>query len=110
MKNGYGNKVLMLKAMADETRLRIVEMLTGGELCACKILEHFHITQPTLSYHMKILCESGIVVGRREGAWMRYSLNLDNLSELNEFFNSITTQKMFQPQGDCCIDHPEARI
>lgn len=110
MKNNYRNKVLMLKALADDTRLRIAEMLTGGELCACKILEHFHITQPTLSYHMKILCESGIVIGRREGAWMRYSLNLDNLSELNEFFKNICTQKTYQPAGDRCMNNPEARI
>lgn len=67
--------VLIFKALADETRLRIVEMVAGGELCACKILEQFAITQPTLSYHMKILCDSGLLEGRRDGAWMRYTVN-----------------------------------
>ena len=67
--------VLIFKALADETRLKIVEMVAGGELCACKILEQFAITQPTLSYHMKILCDCGLVEGRRDGAWMRYTVH-----------------------------------
>jgi ArsR family transcriptional regulator len=69
------DQVKKFKALADETRLQIVEMLRGGELCACKIQESFKFTQPTLSYHMKILSDSGLVAGRREGAWMRYTLN-----------------------------------
>jgi ArsR family transcriptional regulator len=71
----YIDKVKMLKALADETRLQVVEMLADGELCACKIQEKFDFTQPTLSYHMKILTDCGLVNGRREGAWMRYTLN-----------------------------------
>ncbi len=50
-------------------------MLSCGELCACEILEKFSITQPTLSHHMKILCDCGLVNGRKEGKWMHYSLN-----------------------------------
>ncbi len=55
MKYDYAEYVQMFKALADETRLKIINMLTESEeLCACKILENFNITQPTLSYHMKI--------------------------------------------------------
>lgn len=83
--NGYKSEVLIFKALSDEIRLEIVEMLsTADELCACKILENFKITQPTLSYHMKILTESGLVTGRRDGAWMRYSLNRENLKAAGE--------------------------
>jgi ArsR family transcriptional regulator, arsenate/arsenite/antimonite-responsive transcriptional repressor len=71
--------VLVFKALADETRLSIVRMLASGELCACKILEHFNITQPTLSYHMKILCDCGLVEGRKSGTWMHYHLNEEHL-------------------------------
>lgn len=88
--------VLLFKALADETRLKIVEMLCDGELCACKILENFNITQPTLSYHMKILCDSGLVEGKKLGTWMHYSINKDHLNaaeRLLEKFNNNTSRK-----------------
>lgn len=69
------NYLPIFKALADETRLRIVQLLAHGEECGCKILENFDITQPTLSYHMKVLCDSGLVQGLRDGSWMRYSLD-----------------------------------
>ncbi len=82
--------VPLFKALADETRLKIIEMLSSGELCACNILEHFQITQPTLSYHMKILCDSGLVNSRREGSWIKYTLNLDNLEAIRDLFDKLT--------------------
>ena len=104
------NRSIVLKALADETRLSIVEMLSSGELCACKILEHFNITQPTLSYHMKILCESGIVSGRREGAWMRYSLNMEVLQEMNTLFENLCQKNVFHTADKCSAKSPEVRI
>jgi len=83
----------MLKAISDETRLKIIDMLSCGELCACDILEAFDITQPTLSYHMKILTQCGIVTGIRSGAWMNYSLNKDRTDELIEFLSRVTNDK-----------------
>ncbi len=85
------DSISLLKALADETRLEIIAMLSAGELCACKILEKFNITQPTLSYHMKILTESGIVTGVRSGAWMRYSLNQEKLEELQQFLDNLAS-------------------
>lgn len=79
-----------LKALGDETRVKIFDMLTQGEICACKLLAEFKITQPTLSYHMKILCESGLVSGRRDGVWMRYSINMENLNLLKNMFCNIS--------------------
>jgi ArsR family transcriptional regulator len=75
----------MMKALGDDTRIRIFDMLSEEELCACKILEEFSITQPTLSYHMKSLCDSGLVDGRKDGVWMKYSVNKENLDCLREF-------------------------
>ena len=60
---------LICKALGDANRLEIVKMLSDGEKCGCKLLERFEITQPTLSHHMKILVECGLVNARKEGKW-----------------------------------------
>lgn len=90
------NIAQVFKALGDETRLKIIEILSCGELCACDILESFDITQPTLSYHMKILTESGLVKSRKEGSWIRYSNNMELISEIKMFWDMITTE-----QEDC---------
>ena len=75
----------IFKALGDENRLRILEMLQGEERCACMLLEEMHITQPTLSHHMKILCDVDLVVGRKEGKWMHYRLNADQFQKVAQF-------------------------
>ena len=61
---------VIFKALCDENRVQIFRLLQHGEKCACKLLEAMQFTQPTLSHHMKMLCDSGLVVGRKEGKWM----------------------------------------
>lgn len=90
MEPNYVQLALCMKALADETRLRIIAMLSEGELCACRILEEFNITQPTLSYHMKILCDRGLVNSRKDGVWMRYSLNHENLAAISMFISAMS--------------------
>lgn len=92
MNKNYGQYALYLKALGDETRVKIYDMLSEGELCACNILEEFHITQPTLSYHMKILCDSGLVNSRKDGVWMKYSINKGCLNLLKNLINEIDTK------------------
>ena len=75
---------MMFKAFCDENRLQILELLRDGEKCACRLLEEMQITQPTLSHHMKILCDSGVVVGRKEGKWMHYSISENGLAEIKK--------------------------
>ena len=75
----------IFKALSDETRLRIVDMLSCCELSACDILQSFSLSQSTLSYHMKILVEAGVVKSRREGLWTRYSINEERFEELLRF-------------------------
>ena len=89
----YTKCAQLFKALSDQNRVMIVDMLSCGELCACKILEKFNITQPTLSHHMKILCDSGLVSGRKDGKWMHYSLNAEMASNLRAFLERVTTAK-----------------
>ena len=73
--NGYKNDTILFKALCDEKRLSILELLKGGEKCACVLMEELNIAQSALSYHMKILCESGIVTSRQEGKWTHYTIS-----------------------------------
>ena len=96
MEKIYTDTSKMLKAVSDPKRLRIVDMLSCGELCACVILESFHITQPTLSHDMKVLAEAGLVLSRRDGKNIYYSLNLPALEQLLS-----TLGTMIRPKDDC---------
>ena len=80
---------VICKALGDGNRLQIVQMLSDGEKCGCKLLEAFDITQPTLSHHMKTLCDCGLVNDRREGKWHHYSINTKVWQEFSEFLSSI---------------------
>ncbi len=84
---------LIFKAFCDENRIRILNILKNGEKCACRLLEALNVTQPTLSHHMKILCESGIVIGRKEGKWMYYSISEDGLEKALEYIDYLSTKK-----------------
>ncbi|TCK98743.1 ArsR family transcriptional regulator [Natranaerovirga hydrolytica] len=89
MEDNFSNYALLFKALSDETRLRIIAMLDSKELCACNILEAFDITQPTLSYHMRILTKSGIVNSRKNGSWMHYSLDKNILLQIKNFIGQL---------------------
>jgi len=93
MDEKYREYAQLFKAMSDPNRLMIMDMLSCGELCACVILEKFNITQPTLSHHMKYLCDSGLVNSRKEGKWTYYSLSSETVRVFQAFFEDITTMK-----------------
>lgn len=97
LEKDYGQYALLMKALSDEIRIKIFDMLSEGELCACVILGEFDITQPTLSYHMKILSESGLVNSRRDGIWMKYTINEEGLSSLKDFFDYIDEKLLNRP-------------
>ena len=90
------------KALGEENRLKIVQVLTGGEKCACELLDIFDITQPTLSHHMKILCDSGIVVGRKEGKWMHYSVSAEGAKAAADLLKELTTAQGGCADRSCC--------
>ncbi len=81
----------IIKALSDVNRMLIINYLSNGELCACKILEKFNITQPTLSHHMKILSNCGLVNSRKEGKWTHYSLNMDKIEQFQNFISNLTS-------------------
>ena len=91
MEHRFTNDAKIFKALCDEKRLMILELLQSGEKCACKLLEELNIGQPTLSHHMKILCDAEIVVGRKEGKWTYYSFNPEGIERAKELLNQITT-------------------
>ena len=97
MNKKYDENAAISKALTDTSRLMIIAMLSCGELCACKILEKFNFTQPTLSHHMKILCSCGLVSGRKVGKWTYYTLNDKAVNDYLSFVRNITTQ------SDNCI-------
>ena len=92
MEQVYVDTAKMLRAISDPKRLRIVDMLSCGELCGCKILEEFHITQPTLSHDMKVLSEAGIVKSRRDGKKTMYSLDWKSLESMNIRIQGLLSQ------------------
>ena len=83
----------MMKALGDETRAEIFEMIKGGKLCACKILEKLNITQPTLSHHMKILCDCGLVIAEKDWKWTHYSTDKNALESLVKWLEKSAEEK-----------------
>ncbi len=80
-----------IKALSDSNRLKIIDILSCGERCACDILEYFNFSQPTLSHHMKVLIDCGFVDCRREGLWSYYSLNSSNCNKIILFIMNLVT-------------------
>ena len=105
MENKYLDNARVFKAFCDENRLIILEMLQSGEKCACVLLEKLSITQPTLSHHMKILCESGIISPRKEGKWTYYSISgvgSENAARLLKELTTVTATKNGNYDEGCC--------
>ena len=89
----YEDHTLFFKALSDENRLKIIDMLSCGEICGCEILLELDITQSTLSLHMKILCDCALVIPRKEGKWTYYCQNEATVKLLKEFIEYITMKK-----------------
>lgn len=89
----------VFKAFCDENRLQILEMLRSGEKCACVLLENLQISQSTLSHHMKILCDSGIVASRKDGKWTHYSISGEGSRRAAELLGVLTATGHYEK--DC---------
>jgi ArsR family transcriptional regulator len=92
----------VFKAFCDEKRLRILEQLRGGEKCACVLIDQLDIGQSGLSYHMKILCESGIVDSRQEGKWTHYRISQKGSAYAGELLRKLTTPNAVLEKNQCC--------
>ncbi|MBN7772464.1 ArsR/SmtB family transcription factor [Clostridium aminobutyricum] len=90
MENKNADIAKVFKAFCDENRITILHMLQSGEKCACILLEELAISQSTLSHHMKILVESGVVKARREGKWTHYSISEEGSKKAEQWLIKIT--------------------
>ena len=80
----------VFKALADQTRLRILGLLAAGEVCVCEIHESLQIPQPTASRHLAYLKRAGLVTDRREGLWVHYRLAAPSDEVLRTVLDSTT--------------------
>lgn len=92
----------LCKAMSDVNRLRIIEMLTSGEKCGCELLDELKVTQPTLSHHMRVLSECGLVDSYKEGKWHHYSINCDRFKAYKEYVAAISCCQT--DESTCCCN------
>ena len=77
------------RALSDEKRLRILQLLSGGERCVCELTKPLEAGQSLLSFHMKTLKEAGFVSDRRDGRWIHYSIVPEALGELADALSSL---------------------
>ena len=98
----YEERARVFKALCDERRQRILELLQGGEKCACVLIEQMDMPQSSLSYPMKILCDSGIVTGREEGKWTHYRISPEGSARAVELLREITATAEAPNGCTCC--------
>ena len=99
----YEERAKVFKALCDERRQRILELLHTGEKCACVLIDEMGMPQSSLSYHMKILCDSGIVTSREEGKWTHYQISKEGSEKAIELLKKITavSESSTESKG-CC--------
>lgn len=94
---------LRFHALADETRLQIIEHLLEGEQCVCDLTDFLQTGQSRLSFHLKTLKDAGLLKDRRDGRWIYYSLNADAMSEIGRWLDSFKDKRLkVRPGAPCC--------
>lgn len=86
--------LLVLKAISQPTRLRILLLLADAELCSCELVEMLGVTQPAISQHMNVLRDAGLVSERKSGTWVYYKLQQSNLEQTLQWLS----QAMLEPR------------
>ncbi|MDR0616291.1 MAG: metalloregulator ArsR/SmtB family transcription factor [Synergistaceae bacterium] len=105
MDNDYLDNAKVFKAFCDETRLRVLELLRSGEKCACVLLEKVEIGQSTLSHHMKVLVDSGVILPRKQGKWTYYSISAEGSENAARLLRELTTVTIASDNDEntrCC--------
>jgi ArsR family transcriptional regulator len=83
------NTAAWFHALSDETRLEIVSMLISGERCVCELMDALDVAQSRLSFHLRVLKEAGIVIDRKDGRWVHYSLNRGRIEEMEALLHAM---------------------
>jgi ArsR family transcriptional regulator len=94
----------LCKALGDDTRLRVIDLLTAGERCVCEPQESVRIAQPLLSFHLRVLRDAGVVSHRREGRWAYYSLRADAMAELGATVEALHERAQEAQPTQCCAE------
>jgi ArsR family transcriptional regulator len=90
------------RALSDETRLRIVDLLRGGERCVCELTAALDVGQSLLSFHLKTLKDAGLVTDRREGRWAYYTLEPEAFAQLEAVVGGLPSQRLTVLAARCC--------
>lgn len=100
--NRSARAVELFHALADQTRLEILDELKVGERCVCELTDRLQAGQSRLSFHLKVLKEAGLIQDRRDGRWMYYAVNADALAELDDFVDFLRQAKRGRRAAGCC--------
>lgn len=95
------------KALGDETRLEIMTMLLGKELCVCDIIDACNKSQPAISHHLKILKHAGLLEDRKEGKWVFYRINYAQVKVIKNFVDNIMN---YENESITCVPCSPNRI
>ena len=90
MKNNYEFTAQVFKAFCDPNRIIILELLQKGEKCPCMLQEKLNISQSTLSHHLKVLSDSGVISSKKQGKWTYYYLSKEGCETAKKLLNQIT--------------------
>lgn len=77
------------KILSEENRVEIVELLLKGETCGCTLIDKLTISQPTLSYHLKTITNSGLAIAKREGNWIKHYIDKDKIDEMITYLTNL---------------------
>jgi ArsR family transcriptional regulator, arsenate/arsenite/antimonite-responsive transcriptional repressor len=84
----------LFRALGDETRLRLLEQLHGGEQCVCDLTDELEASQSRLSFHLKALKDAGLVTDRREGRWVYYTINPEAFAILERVLGDLKPSRL----------------
>lgn len=79
----------LFKAMSDENRLKILSFLIAGETCGCTLIDKLPISQPTLSYHLRALTDAKITIAKKEGVWVKHTVDIAKIDEMIQFLEQL---------------------
>lgn len=102
MESSHKRNSEIFKALCDPKRLAILQLLRSGEKCACVLMEQLGMGQSAVSYHMRILCRSGIVTSRQEGKWTHYSISPAGSRQAAELLLELTSPAGGQGENCTC--------
>jgi ArsR family transcriptional regulator len=93
----------LFHALSDPVRLRVIEMLQDGEHCVCDLTDALAIGQSRLSWHLKTLSDAGMIIGRKSGRWVYYSLDVARVLEARSYLDGIKLSRLGRSRRvNCC--------